>query len=184
MVPFEVTYTIVGLGNGQAETVRIDLDGDGNHDYERDVSGFDGQDILEVGVPIQAPGSYESIVSIGEENGAVHDFEITIVGVDGMEYVAISKQIWDSFHAHLVSGDVTAAETYLSVAMAGKYHQAILEILDQFSEIVASYSFFEAIWVKPGMTGFVVNRIEEGETYAYLVYFGKGQDGIWKLISM
>ncbi len=184
VIPFDVTYTIEGVGNGQADTVWIDLDGDGEQEYERDVSELRAGDVLEVGVPIQDPGSYDSVVTIREEDGDIHYFENTIVGVDGMEYVAISHEIWDSFHGHLLAGDVETAETYLSVAMAAKYRQAIMEILDQFPAIITSYSFFEAIWVTPGMTGFLVNRIEGGETYAYLVYFGRGQDGVWKLISM
>jgi hypothetical protein len=184
IAPFDAEYEISGLGNGIAETLYYDFEGDGVYDLQRDVSGLQADDVYVLSARHAIPGVYNPSIVIEEAGGGSYRYDFLIRAGDGNSYVGIGHDTWDGLHERLLAGDASGAERFMSEKLAGKYRDAIRDIMPDFPEIVSSYSFFDAIEVRPRLMSFLLNRIEGGEETAYLVYFAQGPDGVWKLVSM
>lgn len=180
----EVEFEITGLETGLVESIIYDWDGDGVDDFTFDLPQNPApQQVIQPFI-YTTPGSFQAKVMVKELSGAEYEYTILIQVIDPLALDSLFQSTWNNFNQALLNGEQAAAENMMTESMRDKYSDAIAVLMPQFPAIISSYTQFRPISLNDSYAGYVLNRTINSEDRAFFVYFIKGLDGVWRLVSM
>jgi len=92
---------------------------------------------------------------------------------------------WTGLNAALVAGDKARALTYLTLEVQTKYGPVFDVLLPDMAETTASYSPLRGVMTSEhNMAKYGLHRTIRGETWLFLIYYLKDDDGVWQLDGM
>ncbi|MGB5706320.1 MAG: PKD domain-containing protein [Arenicellales bacterium] len=180
----EVEFEITGLETGLVEFINYDWNGDDADDFTYDVPQHPAPEQVIQPYIYSTPGSFQAKVTVKEFSGTEYEYIILIQVVDPLALDSLFQSIWNNFNQALLNGDQTGAENLMTESMRDKYSDAIAVLIPQFPAIISSYTQFRPVSLNDSYAGYVLNRTINSEDRAFFVYFIKGLDGVWRLVSM
>ena len=184
VAPLEVEFKITGLETGLVESITYDWGGDNVNDFTFDVPQNPAPEQVAQPFIYTTPGSFQAKVTVKEFSGTEYEYIILIQVIDPLALDSLFQSIWNNFNQALLDGDQAGAENLMTESMRDKYSDAIAVLIPQFPAIISSYTQFRPISLNDSYAGYVLNRTINSEDRAFFVYFLKGLDGVWRLVSM
>jgi hypothetical protein len=176
--PLPVRFS-VGNFSGQAIT-RVELDIDGNGSTDSIVTDLSDP----IDVTYANPGIYPARVKIIYGQNQIYEQTLAIVVQDAVQMDALFTNLWNGMNEALVRGDTNAALTYLNEGAKRKYLAVFEALKPQFPQIVASYSPLRRLSVLENIGEYAIVREHNGQSRAYLIYFLRDTDGVWRVDGM
>jgi PKD repeat protein len=160
---------------------RIEADFDGNG--TADATFANANTVMEF-TYVQA-GLYAARFTIVDGQGVSTTQIVQVLVQDRLVIDAMLKAAWQGFVTTMAAGNVSAAGSYMSDSAKEKYLPMLEALRDRLPAIAASFSEPRTFSLSSGLGEYAIRRAESnGKTYMYLIYFGQGQDGVWRLESM
>ena len=157
--------------SGEAQNVSLDADGDG------------AADVLAEYV-YTTPGWYTPQLTVTDTQGTQHSAQTLVLVQDGAAMDDMFREMWNNMNNALLAGNKDGALKYLNQGAQYKYEPVFDVLMLHFAEIVASYSPLARASVSEYIGEYAVVRPFENQRRLFLVYFLKGNDGLWRLDEM
>jgi hypothetical protein len=158
--------TITNVRTGQVVTVTANADGGFTAQF-----AAQGGDVLSI------------VVTDAAGNASVAGYSLVkSTPVDPQD--ALFQSIWDGVNAALLAGDEAGALTFLTPGAQEKYRPVFDVLLPDMPQIIASYSPLRQVSVSSAIGEYAITRVIEGKNQLFLIYFLKGDDGVWRLDAM
>jgi len=94
------------------------------------------------------------------------------------------KAIWSGMHNAVAAGNKDAALASLSETARAKYGPVFDLLKDDYAQLMASFSVPSATAIDSDIAEYAVNRVINGESRIFLIYFMRDLDGVWRIDSM
>lgn len=129
-------------------------------------------------------GIYRAAVTATDFAGRAVNQTVLVVVHDAKQTDDFFTGLWSGMNAALVRGDVSAALAFLSDGAKPVYTPVFEALLPHMREIVASQSALARVAVTENVAEYAVVRPDRGEKRAYLIYFLRDGNGVWRLDSL
>lgn len=176
--PLTVEFGVERFDETSIQRVEVDFEGDGGTDTVSEGS--------RVGTFVHeylTPGRYTAVFRIRTSNNTLFTYEVPVV-VHTAEEVNLGVQAaWQRFRTALAAGDAGAALECMMPKVAARYSNALTNLQSSLPQIVTSFSDIYPTGA-PGLNEYVLMRDVNGQPTAFLIYFARGTDGVWRIASM
>jgi len=184
MAPLTVEFTFSGISNVDVDSIVYDWEGDGIDDFTYDLDELPEGATLIQPYHYTASGIYFFRATIVDNSGDEETHTIPILVEDPDITTGLITNLWGEFNDHMLGGDLSQAGSLMSDSFELRQREVMEAIYENYDEILSTYGELDPISVNSVYASFLLNREIEGENYAYLIYFMKGDDGFWRLVSM
>jgi hypothetical protein len=175
VVPFEVLFEVIQLGAERVSVVEVDTDGDGTPDVE-------GDRFLRA--TYDAPGAHIARVNVRAADGQSAVSEVPIVAQTLEQADQQIQRTWQGMAGALAAGDRAAALTYFTPAAAQRYALTLEQLGEALPAIAAGLSQIVPVRIDGPVAEYSIVRSIDGIDEAFLIYFLRGHDGIWRISSL
>ena len=175
--PLEVTFQAY-FSRPSFTQLTVDVDSDGQPEWSE----------VSPETPFQylysQPGLYLVTAWATDKDGVTYQTQLGIQVHDEKEIKSLLKCSWQKMNTALAMGKQEEALRFVREE-ARPYYAAVWKALSPYlPEIVASYSPLMQLSLFETMAEFAVTRHVEGKTKTFLIYYSKGEDGVWRLAAM
>lgn len=177
--PLTVQFT-AQTSSPSLQRVQIDFDNDGNIDFDSATKGVPPTNpIIEV---YPDPGIYDATVTITDSQGNVHVSTHTITVGHAKDMML--RGIYQNMIENLRNGNIEGAVTAFSGSAQEKYRAIFTALQPGLPTVVNQLGTLEDGRIGEDWAEYVLLREENGESHAYLIYFMRGEDGVWRIDGM
>ncbi len=176
MAPMETTFSI-DSNIANVSLYRIDFDGDGVVDLETTIT----ENIVH---KYETPGLYLPVITAVDSSGEEYS-EMTVVNVMSLEQMdTLFKGKWHGLLNELGQGNAERALGFFSVSQKEKYRRVFDDLGGDLQLIVSTFGDIVVNSIEGEMAEYVTVREQDGDKFAYFIYFMRDQNGIWKIKGM
>jgi len=179
LAPLEVRFTAQTSGPS-LQRLQIDYDSDGQIDYDSSAQGVPATNPVTEIYP--DPGIYDATVTATDSMGNIHVSVHTITV--GHAKDAMLRGIYENMIENLRNGNVEGAVAAFSGSMQEKYRAIFTALQPNLPAIVGQMGMLDSGLLGEDWAEYVLLRNENGESRAYLIYFMRGEDGVWRIEGM
>ncbi|MDA8239693.1 MAG: hypothetical protein M0Z67_04880 [Nitrospiraceae bacterium] len=176
--PLTVNFSASTAIPNAVETYQADFDGNATIDYSGPT--FDNVSNL-----YSSPGIFFATLGVADIAQTTYTDTIAIVPVDGNNYDAMLKGIWNSMKGRLQVQDVAGASNYYSAVSKAKYSGIFSALVSNLPEIVANMQDISLNYIGSDVAEYRIIRNEtvngKPTDVMYFIYFVKDEDGLWKI---
>lgn len=160
------------------QQVSVDFDSDGVIDYtSTDLT-------LPINYTYTLPGKYLATTTVVDLNGVAHTYQNHIVVNDVKNIDNKLRSVYLDMLDFLTKGDVTSAMFSLTATMRFKYETKFNNVKNFMPTIISRLGTIAGGSISSEFAEYIVLRNKNNKTYAYPVYFIRGNDGIWRIAEM
>ncbi len=176
--PLEVEFTVQRFDTSRIRRVEVDFESDGQADVISEASRvgtFEHQYLL--------PGSYTAVFRIITADNLTFSYEVPVIVNAAEDRDLGVRATWQRFRTALAASDPGAALECMMPSVAQRYSNLLTTLQSSLPQIVTSFSDIYPTG-EPGLTEYVLTREVNGQPTAFLVYFARGADGVWRIAGM
>jgi hypothetical protein len=179
LAPLEVQFTAQTTGPS-LQRLQIDYDSDNEIDYDSNEQGAPPTGPVAEIYP--DPGIYDATVTVTDSTGNIH---VSIHSITvGHPKDAMLRGIYQNMMENLRNGNIEGAVAAFSGSSQEKYHAIFTALQSDLSTIVDQFGVLDTGTMGENWAEYVLLREEAGEQRAYLLYFLRGEDGVWRIEGM
>lgn len=130
------------------------------------------------------PGIYQVVVTVTDTRGATHTFRFVVVVQDRGEVDLTLQSVFDEMRNRLRVGDIDGALKTVSGGAQERYKAIFTGLGPALSSVADRLGSLSGGTIIGDIAEFVVLREGVGGSNAFLIYFLRGEDGVWRLDSM
>lgn len=179
LAPLGVRFTAQSSGPSLSR-LQIDYDSDEEIDYDSSKEGLPATSpVTEI---YSDPGTYEATVTATDSTGNIHVswHEITV----GHPKDSMLRGIYEDMLEDLRQGNIEGAVARFSGSSQEKYRGIFTTLQPDLPTIVNQMGMFDSGLMGEDWAEYVLLREENGEPRVYLIYFLRGEDGVWRIEGM
>ena len=178
VAPLPVRFLVSTLTGAGVQRITADYDGDGSVDF----STSDSNAPLET--TYNTPGVYPARVNVTDANGHTYNRTITVVVQSYEAMDSLLRAIYNGMLDRLRSGDIDGALRSVTGGGQAKYRAVFAELAPDLPSIVDQLGVLQGGPLGEDMAEYSVLRADNGQARAYLIYFIRGEDGVWRIDGM
>lgn len=178
IAPHAVRFSVSSTAPHPITRIEVDFDGDGASDFTT----------TDPAAPIQhtyaAEGVYIATVRVTDHLGVSRSWSIAIVVTNITATDVVLRGIYNGMLDHLRTGNIDAALTAISSGMQEKYRAIFQALGGRLPTVVSQLGTLQTGTIGGDMAEYVVVRDQNGQPTAFLIYFLRGDDGVWRIDGM
>lgn len=178
IAPLKVRFAASETGGAIVRRLEIDFDGNGTIDYAQDRPPTGA----EYTYPI--PGMYlakvRAIDSLGQPHTSIHPILVESFS----DRDAVLRKIYTGMLDRLRNGDIEGALAATTGGVREKYRAVFTALGSDLPTIVDQIGTLNAGQLSDEMAEYVVTREIGGQSRAFLIYFLRSEDGVWRIDGM
>jgi hypothetical protein len=173
-VPLTATFSLLA----GPVPVRVELDFDGDGQFDLDGPTLDGQTFT-----YASPGLYFPRVRVTDAQGAVLTATTVVEVLDRAVLEAALQAKWSALRAALAGDDVTGAVSLFAKASRDAYQDqlAALAGAGALPQVAAELGGITAVKVRDRAAEYEMRATQRGVLYSFYVLFVVDTDGLWRL---
>jgi hypothetical protein len=164
--------------SGEISRIDIDFDGDGTIDTSVNSNN----------VPLQyeypSPGMYQVKIIITDKSGKTYTVTKPIAIKDVREIDAMLRAVYQTMLDRLRTGDVDGALKTISGGVRTKYEAVFNALKPRLGTVVDQLGTLEGATIGDELAEYVLVRGQGDQAQAFLIYFIKSEDGVWRIEGM
>ena len=129
------------------------------------------------------PGTYTPTVTVTDALGN-HSQTVTIVVRDISAVDSLLRNIYGGMLTKLKAGDINGALTAVTDGMHAKYQNVFTQLGANLSSAVDQIGTLQTGALNSEMAEYTVLRSAGGSAQTFLIYFLRGDDGVWQIDGM
>lgn len=179
LAPLDVRFAVQTSGPS-LQRLQIDYDSDEEIDYDSSEEGLPATSpVTEI---YSDPGTYEATVTATDSTGNIHVswHEITVSHPKD----SMLRGIYEDMLEDLRQGNIEGAVARFSGSSQEKYRGIFTTLQPDLPTIVNQMGMFDSGLMGEDWAEYVLLREENGEPRVYLIYFLRGEDGVWRIEGM
>jgi hypothetical protein len=177
--PLQVQFLAQSSGP-PVQRIRIDFDGNGTIDFDSSVMGLPpGNSVTHV---YSDPGVYRAAVIVTDGSGNVYDSIHTLSARSAKDMML--RDIYENMLNNLRQGNIEGAVAAFSGSVQEKYQAIFTTLQSDLPTIVNQFGTLDSGLLADNWAEYVLLRNENGEPRAYLLYFLRSEDGVWRIDGM
>lgn len=179
LAPLSVQFTAQTSGPS-LQRLQIDYDSDGQIDYDSVAQGAPATGPVTEIYP--DPGVYDATVTVTDSDGNIHVTVHTITV--GHPKDVMLRGIYETMMEDLRNGNIEGAVAAFSGTSQERYRAIFTALQSDLPTIVDRFGVLDSAIMGEDWAEYVLLREEDGESHAYLIYFLRGEDGVWRIDGM
>ncbi len=176
--PLLVGFRLGTHTTGPIQRVEADYDGDGTVDF----STTDATAALQH--YYAQSGAYVAQFTVTGAEGAAHTLEYAVVLFDVRETDTMLRTVYSDMLASLKAQDVDAALKAVTGGAYEKYKSVFTTLHADLPQVVDQLGELQGGIIGEGMAEYAVVREVNGKKMAFLFYFLRSEDGVWRIDGM
>lgn len=179
MAPLTVNFNVNETQENSIQQVSVDFDSDGVVDYNStDLT-------LPINYTYTLPGKYLATTTVVDINGVAHTYQNHIVVNDVKNINNKLRNLYQGMLNDLATGNISKAMLALSPTMRFKYETKFNKVKNFMPTIISRLGTIAGGSISSEFAEYIVLRNMNTKTYAYSIYFIRGNDdGIWRIAEM
>lgn len=174
LVAFKVSYQ----GGAAIQRIEVDYDGDGRTDF----TTTDPTQLLQHHY-LQA-GAYNAIFSITDTQGRTYRLTTPVVIKSTADIDRLLRGVYTGMLDRLRAGDTEGALSAVSGGLREKYRAIFAALRSGLPTIVNQLGTLQSGAIGGEMAEYALVRSQNGTSRAFLIYFLRGEDGVWRIDGM
>ncbi len=178
MAPLKVAFQISLNSSKQIGSVSTDFDGDRSYAYY-------GEDPL---APIEFTynnsGFYKAGIRVSDEMGGTYQFDFPIQVRNYTDMDVIFRSIYQGMLNRLQAGDIDGALSALTGSAYEKYRNIFLALKADLPVVIPQLGVLGSGTIGAELAEYIVVRNSGGVSQAFMIYFLRGEDGVWRIDGM
>ncbi len=173
--------TSLGVLNNTANPIskiQIDFDGNGSIDY----TGTDPN--APMAFTYTAPGVYQAQVTVTDSLGTVYTLTQVVVVQDIAKVDAVLRASYNGMVGNLKQGNIDTALTVFSGGAYEKYKAVFTALQPNLASIVDQLGTITDGTISGDMAEYTLVRNTAAGSQAFLIYFIRSEDGVWRIDGM
>lgn len=179
LAPLAVRFTAQSSGPS-LQRLQIDYDSNGQIDYDSSAQGVSATNPVTESYP--DPGIYDATVTVTDSQGNIHVSVHTITV--GHPKDVMLRGIYENMIENLRQGNIEGAVAAFSGSVQEKYRGIFTALQPDLPTIVDQLKTLDSGLLGEDWAEYVLLRTENGQPRAYLIYFMRGEDGVWRIDGM
>lgn len=179
LAPLEVQFSVQSSG-ASLQRLQIDYDSDDEIDYDSSIQGVPATNPVTEIYP--DPGIYDATVTATDSEGGIHVSIHTITV--GHPKDTMLRGIYEGMIEDLRNGNIEGAVAAFSGSAQEKYRAIFTALQSDLPTIVNQMGVLDSGLMGEDWAEYVLLREENAEPRAYLIYFLRGEDGVWRIEGM
>jgi PKD repeat protein len=178
IAPHRVTVTIPSIPDRESARTQIDFNGDGVVDaivYSLDTT---------VTYTYQTPGIYFARTTLDDYAGGVYTQTFPIVVRDVKALDRMLQGIFNGMLGKLKVGDIEGALKSFTPSAVEQYRPVFEDLRANLATVVEQFGTIVTGSIAEEFAEYVLVRNKGTGKQAYLIYFFRGSDGVWRISQM
>jgi PKD repeat protein len=171
-----VSFSIV-TGTGLTG-IEADYNGDGIVDF----TSTDPMAVLQY--TYATPGTYQARFNVTDSQGNTHTLTQAIVVVSVASMDAMLRSTYSGMLTRLRAGDIDGALTAFTGSVNQKYRTVFTALGLSLPSIVDQLGAIQDGMISSGFAEYSIVRNLPNGQQAFLIYFIRGEDGVWRIDAM
>lgn len=176
--PLATSFQLVNPTGIAIQKIEVDFDGDGIIDF----TATDPSTALSF--LYRTPGAYNARFIITDTTGKVYTVTLSIVVKDTADTDRLLRGIYTGMLERLRAGNTESALNAVSGGMRDKYRSVFTALKPNLPTVVNQLGTLQTGVIGEEMAEYVLVRSQNGQPTAFLIYFLKGEDGVWRVEGM
>jgi len=176
--PLTTSFSIENNTGRALVFVSADFDGDGTTDF----SGSDTRSAITYTYAL--PGVYQASFSVRDDQGHVYSQIIPIVVTASASLDSSLRGVYNNMLTRLRVGAIDGALNAITGGAHDKYLRIFTALSGDMPVIVDQLGTLGDGVIGPDMAEYVVTRTVSGQPRSFLIYFIRGEDGVWRIDEM
>jgi len=174
--PVRVRFSI--SGDSGIQRIEADFDGDGKTDFATTNPNVGIASLYE------EPGVYQATFTVTDSTGNKHVRTVPVLIKDIEEQDELLRSIYASMLNRLGVRDIDGALKTISGAAREKYRAVFDVLAPDLPTIVDQLGTLKEGAIGEEIAEYVLVRDVNGKSVAFLIYFLRGEDGVWRIEGM
>jgi hypothetical protein len=133
---------------------------------------------------LSSAGAVPITVTATDANNNTSSQNFTLVAYDPVQMDQMFKAMWNGMAAKLKTGDVDGAMTSISGSLHDKYLAIFTALAPNLSTIVDQLGTLDSGTFANEIAEYALTRDTPSGKQTFLIYFLRGEDGIWRIEGM
>ncbi len=176
--PRLVAFKVTPAPGTTIQTIEADFNGDGSID----VTTTHVDTLLQF--YYATPGAYDATFIVTDKDGRVYRTSVPVVIKSSAETDQLLRGLYTGMLDRLRVGDIESALNAVSGGMRDKYRSIFTALKPNLPTVVNQLGTLQAGTIGEEMAEYVLIRNQNGTSRAFLIYFLKGEDGVWRVEGM
>lgn len=177
VTPLDVIFYVHPHIDDEIARAEIDYEGDG--DYDESATGH----VDRFTHRYTTPGSRLVSIRLTLTDGTIVTSSTAVATTSFRRIDSLLQSVWRSFVDALGREDVTEGLTYVAESKREKYRSALLLMSPTLPEYAQGIRTIVPLSIGQNTAQYLMRRNESGTNAGYYVSFGRGRDGIWKIVQ-
>ncbi len=178
LAPLTVNFMIVNNTGNPVQKIEADFDGNGAIDF----TATDPN--APIAFTYTAPGVYQARMAVTDSQGNVYGSTKTIVVRSFAAMDTMLRSIYAGMLDKLRVGDIDGALTAVTGSVYGKYKAVFTTLKPSLSGVVDQLGAIQSGTIGDEMAEYTIVRSTPLGPQAFLIYFIRGEDGVWRIDGM
>jgi len=176
IAPWNVTFSVVSSSG--LTRIEADYNGDGMVDF----TSTDPKAVLQY--TYATPGTYQARFNVTDSQGNTHALTQVIVVVGVASRDAMLRSTFSGMLTRLRAGDIDGALTAFTGSANQKYRAAFTALAPSLPSVVDQLGAIQDGAISSEFAEYsIVRNLPDGQQ-AFLIYFIRGADGVWRIDGM
>lgn len=176
--PLATSFQLVNPTGIAIQKIEVDFDGDGIIDFTTTDPG------AALSFLYRTPGVYNARFIVTDTTGKVYTVTLSIVVKDTADTDRLLRGIYTDMLERLRTGNIESALNAVSGGMRDKYRAIFTALKANLPSVVNQLGALQTGVIGEEMAEYVLVRSQNGTSRAFLIYFLKGEDGVWRIDGM
>ncbi len=178
IAPLKVRFNVSDLSGSGIQRIEIDFNGDGT------------ADLIQIGIApaleytYSNPGTYLAKIKVMDGLGQNHTIDSVVEVLGLQQQDAMLRAIYNGMLDRLRAGDINGALTSITGGMQEKYRAVFTNLGPNLPVIANQLGTMKGGFIATEFAEYVIVRDANGQQQAFLVYFLRSEDGIWRIDGM
>ena len=172
-----------GLGN--VRYIELGLDGFLAGEYENPANIKQGTHTFSINIKNLSLGEHflQAFAYLAEERAEHKGIsEVITFTLEPLPPVP-PEEVWSDMKENLAAGNIEGALNYFSEGSKEKYREIFTLLGDRLPTLANNMQDIELIYVRGDIAKYRIHRLQYEQQITYYIYFGKDEDGYWKINS-
>ncbi len=175
LAPFTTTFSL--FGDVETSEVALDANGDGSVD-------FIGASLDQIPYTYMQSGVYLATATVTDMQGTQTTVSAIIQVFDQSDLDSALRAKWVSFRDALARGDIEGALVFVANGAKDKYRGVFQNLAPDLPVIATNLREITPTLFQNSIAEYATMRDNGGQTFVYLVYFMRDEDGVWRIVTM
>ncbi len=155
----------------------FDQNGDGTADVTS--AAFEDIEVTYTDAAIVTP-----TLTVFDDQGGTVTATTIIQVLDQADTIALFEAKWEALKAALATRDIPRATAEFAFGVRPRFEQVFRALEANLPSIAPTLGTVAITRVTEGLAEGVTQRVQDGKTYLYFIYWAPDVDGIWRIIEM